>query len=110
MLKNIFTFDSLIGSELGLMKDELNGATINEAYFLGIKQYGYSYFDKKSNKVVEKSVFAGVDRNSMTLNEIKFLFEGGEINRNIESRFFKSIHNLNITIKPTSITINKYLR
>jgi hypothetical protein len=34
---------TLIGKDLGLMKDELNGIIIKEAYFLGIKQYGYYY-------------------------------------------------------------------
>jgi hypothetical protein len=31
----------LIGKDLGLLKDEMNGLIIKEAYFLGIKQYGY---------------------------------------------------------------------
>jgi hypothetical protein len=35
--------DNLIGKELGLMKDELNGNVIEKAYFFGIKQYGYTY-------------------------------------------------------------------
>lgn len=47
---SVFTTKKLdakfIGSELGLMKDELNGLTIKEAYFLGIKNYGYQYLDK----------------------------------------------------------------
>lgn len=30
--------DKFIGFELGLMKDELNGLSIKEAYFLGIKK------------------------------------------------------------------------
>lgn len=33
--------DDLIGNELGLMKDELNGQIIEEAIFLDIKKYGY---------------------------------------------------------------------
>jgi DNA polymerase type B, organellar and viral len=32
-----------IGNDLGLMKNELKGNIIDEAYFLGIKQYGYTY-------------------------------------------------------------------
>jgi DNA polymerase type B, organellar and viral len=44
---SIFTTDildsTLIGKELGLMKDELNGLTIKEAFFLGINKYGYWY-------------------------------------------------------------------
>jgi hypothetical protein len=39
--------DPLVGKELGLMKQELDGNIIKEAYFLGIKQYGYYYFDEK---------------------------------------------------------------
>jgi DNA polymerase type B, organellar and viral len=55
--------DKFIGSELGLMKDELNGLTIKEAYFLGIKKYGYQYYDS-NNQLITKSVFAGVIRDS----------------------------------------------
>jgi hypothetical protein len=32
----------LVGKELGLMKDELDGNKIEEAYLFGIKQYGYT--------------------------------------------------------------------
>ena len=46
--------NSLIGKELGLMKDELDGNIIKEAYFLGIKQYGFWYNTNKEK--VEKSV------------------------------------------------------
>jgi len=57
--------DNFVGSELGLMKDELNGLTIKEAYFLGIKKYGYQYYDI-NNKLITKSVFAGVKRDSLS--------------------------------------------
>jgi hypothetical protein len=50
--------DKFIGSELGLMKDELKGLTIKEAYFLGINKYGYQYYDR-NNQLRTKSVFAG---------------------------------------------------
>ncbi len=33
----------LVGPELGQLKDELSGGVIDEAFFLGIKQYGYTY-------------------------------------------------------------------
>jgi DNA polymerase elongation subunit (family B) len=33
--------NSLVGKELGQLKDELNGGIIKKAYFLGIKKYGY---------------------------------------------------------------------
>ncbi len=32
----------LVGTELGQLKDELSGGVIDDAYFLGIKQYGYT--------------------------------------------------------------------
>lgn len=49
----------LMGDDLGLFKDELNGDIISKGVFLGIKQYGYVIDGK------EKSVFAGVPRNSI---------------------------------------------
>lgn len=64
--------DNLIGKEIGLMKDELNGILIKEAIFLGIKQYGYWYLDKNGNRI-EQSVFSGVTRNSVSFNEIESL-------------------------------------
>lgn len=95
----------LIGKELGFMKDELNGKIIQEAYFLGIKQYGYSYLDNE--KIIEKSVFAGVDRDSLTMKDIKKLVDGGVITRNISNRFFKRLDTLSININSIKITINR---
>ena len=104
---SIFTLttldSSLIGSELGLMKDEMNGIVIQEACFVGPKQYGYWYYDKDGNKV-EKSVFAGVPKNSLTFNEIKAIFNG-EIITIKDNRFFKSFNNLSITIKNIKLNI-----
>ena len=105
---SIFTSEPLnpseIGPELGEMKDELDGCTISKAYFLGIKQYGYQYQDKHG-KLIEKSVWAGVKRNSISFEEIESLFKGNIITRTISNRFFKSLVNLNITIKSANVTI-----
>ena len=105
---SIFTSEPLnpseIGPELGEMKDELDGCTISKAYFLGIKQYGYQYQDKHG-KLIEKSVWAGVKRNSISFEEIESLFKGNIITRTISNRFFKSLVNLNIAIKDTKVTI-----
>ena len=96
--------DSLIGKDLGLMKDELNGCIISEAYFLGVKQYGYYYYDKNNDRV-EKSVWAGVTRDSLSFEEIKQLFKGELINKVIDTRFFKSLINLSVEVKSTKTTI-----
>ena len=60
----------LLGDMLGQMKDEMNGIIIQEACFVGPKKYGYWYYDKDGNRI-EKSVFAGVPRNSLTFEEIR---------------------------------------
>jgi hypothetical protein len=99
---SIFTSDKLedtqVGKALGLMKDELDGNVIKEAYFLGIKQYGYYYLDSNNNKI-ENSVFAGVPRDSLTFNEVKSVFDGYTIKKKIPLRFYKSFKDLSIKIK-----------
>ena len=86
------------------MKDELNGCRISEAYFLGIKQYGYYYYDKNNNRI-ERSVWAGVSRDSLSFEEVIKLFKGESINKVIDTRFFKSLINLNVEVKSTKTTI-----
>jgi len=56
--------EKLIGKELGMFKDELDGGVIEEAIFLGIKQYGYWFYNKAGLKV-ERSVFSGVERDAL---------------------------------------------
>lgn len=97
--------DSLVGSGLGQMKDELNGKFIKEALFLGVKKYGYWYIDGKNK--VEASVFAGVKRNSLTFNELIELSKGVTLHKTIDNRFYKSFNNLNISIKSANISIQK---
>lgn len=99
---------SLIGNDLGLMKDELKGNVIKEAYFFCIKQYGYYYYDKNNdNKKITKSVFQGVKKDSLTFNEIKDIYNNKTIEKYIENRFYKSLNTLNITIKSTKLSIKK---
>ena len=74
------------------------GKIILEAYFLGIKQYGYKYID--NNNLREKS-----PKNSLNFEDILKLIKGDKIIRLIPIRFFKSLKNLSINIKPTKITI-----
>ena len=96
--------DSFIGKELGKMKDELGGLVIKEAYFLGIKQYGFWYYDKEGNRI-EKSVWAGVKRNSLSFKDIVSLFNGESITRTISNRFYKSITDLSVIIKDSHVTV-----
>ena len=105
---SIFTTKSikpyLIGKGLGLMKDELEGLIIKEAYFLGIKQYGFWYYDNNNSRI-EKSIWAGVSRNSLSFNDFISLKLGNKITRDIPNRFFRSIINLSIVIKDSRVTI-----
>jgi hypothetical protein len=88
------------------MKDELKGNLIEKAYFLGIKQYGYYYYDKNDgNKLVEASVFAGVSRNSIPFKEIESMFNGGILEKRIDIRFYKSFSSLDFTIKASKLTV-----
>ena len=109
---SVFTCNKLeakfVGSELGLMKDELNGLTIKEAYFLGIKKYGYQYLDKNKN-LVTKSTFAGIEKNSLTFDEIIKLSKGEKLVKEIPLRFYKSFQNLSISIDSTHVTICRSL-
>jgi len=90
--------DSMIGSELGQMKDELNGKVIERAYFLGVKQYGFQYLNE-NGALITKSVFSGVERDSLTFDEIIGLFKGKSLTKIDKVRFYKNFSTLNIIIK-----------
>jgi hypothetical protein len=95
----------LIGSEIGQLKDELNGGIITKAYFLGIKKYGYEYLDN-NDKLKFKSVFSGVERNSLNLDELIKLSNGYIIEKIISKpRFYRNFKNLTMKIK-NNATIN----
>jgi len=84
----------LIGSDLGQLKDELKGGWIKKAYFLGIKKYGYL-----DDNNITHSIFSGIERNTLTWNEILQIANGEIITKTSPMRFFKNINNLNINIK-----------
>ena len=94
--------DNLIGSEIGQFKNELlekcNPPIIKQAYFLGIKQYAYWYYDKNNNKI-EKSVIAGVQRDTIPFNHIIDLYNGKPLEISINNRFIKSFKYLDIKIR-----------
>jgi hypothetical protein len=97
-----------IGSDLGYMKDEMSGLVIKDGYFLGVKKYGYRYYDK-SNKLITKSVFAGVLRDSLTFEEIIKISNGESLVKKIHVRFYKSFQTLSISIDSTHVTISRSL-
>ena len=95
-----------IGEEIGQFKDEMNGLVINEGIFLGIKEYGYTYINKNGDKI-DKSVFAGVPRDSLSFYEIKKILKGETITKEVPIRFHKSLKDLSITSKNVKINIKK---
>lgn len=84
----------LIGNDLGQLKDELKGGFIKKGFFLGIKKYGYIDGENNIN-----SIFSGIERNSLTWNEIEQIAKGFTIVKTTPIRFFKNFNNLNIIIK-----------
>ena len=84
---------------------------INEATFLGIKQQGYTF--EKDNKLIDKSVFAGIPRDSLTYEQIVELSEGKTLESTSKLRFYKSFSSLNIKIKeitPKKISLFFFLK
>lgn len=96
--------DSELGFYLGLFKNEMDGLLIQEGCFLGIKIYGYWYFDKDNNRI-EKSTFAGVTKNSLSWEEVLKLLNGVTITKYIPARFFKSFKILNIKNNDTKVSV-----
>lgn len=107
---SVFTKDVLKiineGTELGEFKDELNGIRIEEGTFLGIKQYGYKY-KLPNGKTIEKSVFAGVQRDSLTYKQIQKLSKGRILTVESKLRFNKCFNKLNISITKVNLNIKQ---
>lgn len=82
--------------ELDFMIDELNGNVIKEAYFLGIKLYGYYY--EENDKIIEKSTFVGVPKNQINFKEIIENHKGNTINKTVPLRKYKKFKVLNVSI------------
>lgn len=90
----------MVGSGIGLMKDELNGGWIKEAYFFGVKKYAYL---DNNNKVA--TVFSGLVRNSLTWEEVLKLASGETLTKEIPKQFFKSLSKLEISIKHKNVNV-----
>lgn len=94
----------LIGNEIGLFKNELEGKAINniikEAIFIGNKQYIYKYIDLKG-KDITVSKFSGIERNKLTWNQFELVAQGIELNIKEKNKFIRSYQNLTMRIKST---------
>ena len=80
----------MVGDALEQMKDEMKGILIDRAYFLEIKNYAYQ-FTNNLGKTITKSVFAGVERDSVKWSQVIALFKGETIEINIDSLPRKAI-------------------
>ena len=98
--------DYEMGFDLGKMKDELNGLTIDKAIFLGIKEYGYQYTNK-DGEINNKSVFSGIPRNLLSFQEVEDIFNDKIIIKKVPTRFFKSFKDLSIVTKDITISVKK---
>lgn len=90
----------MVGDGIGLMKDELNGGWIEKAYFFVVKKY--AFIDHEGNV---KTVLSGLPRNSLTWEEVETLANGGSIEKDIPSQFYKFFSTWSIVIKPKKVRI-----
>lgn len=86
--------NTMVGTSIGQMKDELNGGWIKQAYFFGVKKYAYI---DNNDKIV--TVFSGLTRNNLTWDEVLQLANGQTLHKEIPKQFFKSLSKLEISIK-----------
>ena len=52
-------------------------------------------------------MFAGIQRDSLSFDQIESLLNGAELKIDIGNRFYRSLTNLNIKIKPSTTTIKQ---
>ena len=102
---SIFTSTELpsemVGSELGQMKDELDGEWIKEAYFFEQKKYSYKTYDG-----VVHSIFAGVPRDSITWEEVVKLAEGEILEKELPNQFFHNKQMFEISVKHKTVKVS----
>jgi hypothetical protein len=54
---------------------------------------------------IEKSVFAGITRDSLSFLEVIDIFNGGTIVKTVKDRFFKSMLDLTVSVKDINISV-----
>ena len=78
---------------------------IEEIIVLGSKQYGYWFIDQNGNRV-ERSVLAGIGRDSVPFEELRHVFNGNQLIKPIKGRFYTSLSDQSITSKDVNMTIS----
>jgi hypothetical protein len=81
--------------ELGKMKDELSGLTVQKAHFLGPKAYGLTYEDKEGD-IITRSTIAGITKDSLSWPEIVSLSEDKPVNIPGKTYLLHDIENFTI--------------
>lgn len=99
----------LIGTNIGLMKDELHGDIISEGYFLAPKIYGLKIKEggrgvKPSNSYRYIIKAKGVTPGLVKFEDLAKLYRGESISYNV-SRLYRNTNNLSITHRVISITL-----
>jgi len=100
--------NKMVGKELGLMKNELiqlNTNSIDKTYFLGNKKYGYR-FTNKDNQIIDKSIFSGAKRDSLTFEEIEKISKGYTITKTYPNIFMRNFQKMQIAIKDRKISLS----
>lgn len=72
---------------------------MDKCWIFGIKKYAYLY------KAWLNSVLSGIERNSLTLDDINKLMDRDILTIRSKPQFFKSLEKLNITIKSKELSI-----
>ena len=57
---------------------------------MGIKKYGYQYLDAEGN-LIDKSVISGVERDTISFNELENIFNGQSITIKSKDVFHKNL-------------------
>jgi hypothetical protein len=69
------------------------------------KKYGYQV--KIDADIIDNSVFSGIERDSLTFDELLQIRDGAKLKRGVPTRFKKSIVDMNIVNQNLELTLSK---
>ena len=108
---NIELPQECLTNDLGMMKDELHGAWIDEAYFFNNKKYCYIYKNNNGDSIL-RSVISALSKDSIDPDDLSNLLVGQEVVKTEDrpealSAFTRNMSDLSITIlNQTKTTVN----